>query len=236
MDVVHALSGPRNVSTALMYSFAQRPGWSVVDEPFYAAYLARTGADHPGRADVLASQPLRPDEVWALLSTEHKPLYIKNMAHHMDGLDLTPAATWKHILWIRSPRKVIASFAKVVPEVQLRDVALHEQLEALAKLQTLGSQYVVVDSDGLLANPERGFRALCAALDLEFRSEQLSWPSGPKAYDGVWAPHWYAQVHQSSGFALPAAEPPRMADRLEALAEEVAPLYALLAKQAHPID
>ena len=115
-------------------------------------------------------------------------------------------------------------------------MALREQLEALAQLQTLSSHYVVVDSDGLLANPERGFRSLCAALDLEFRSEQLSWPAGPKPYDGVWAPHWYAQVHQSSGFALPAAEPPRMDDRLEALAEEVAPLYALLAKQAHPID
>ena len=219
-----------------MYSFAQRPGWSVVDEPFYAAYLARTGADHPGREAVLASQPNDPAEVWAQLEAHREPVYLKNMAHHMDGVDLAPAAGWKHILWIRCPRKVIASFAKVVPDVQLRDVALHEQLEALAQLQSLGSQHVVVDSDDLLANPERGFRALCAALDLEFRSEQLSWPAGPKPYDGVWAPHWYAQVHQSSGFALPAAEPPRMADRLEALAEEVAPLYARLANQAHPID
>jgi hypothetical protein len=124
----------------------------------------------------------------------------------------------------------------VVADVQLRDVALREQLDAMAQLQSLGSQYVVVDSDQVLRDPERGFRAVCVALDLEFRPEQLSWPSGPKAYDGVWAPHWYAQVHQSSGFALPAAEPPRMDDRLEALAEEVAPLYALLAKQAHPID
>jgi hypothetical protein len=179
---------------------------------------------------------LRPDEVWRQLQALERPTYIKNMAHHMDCIDLSPATKWKHILWIRSPRKVIASFAKVVADVQLRDVALREQLEALAQLQSLGSHYVVVDSDGLLANPERGFRSLCVALDLEFRSEQLSWPAGPKPYDGVWAPHWYAQVHQSSGFALPAAEPPRMADRLEALAEEVAPLYALLAKQAHPID
>ena len=236
MDVVHALSGPRNVSTALMYSFAQRPGWSVVDEPFYAAYLARTGADHPGRDAVLASQPTHPAEVWAQLDAHREPVYLKNMAHHMDGVDLAHAAGWKHILWIRSPRKVIASFAKVVADVQLRDVALLEQLDALAQLQSLGSQYVVVDSDGLLANPEMGFRALCAALDLEFRSEQLKWPAGPKPYDGVWAPHWYAQVHQSTGFGAASPEPPRMSDRLEALAEEVAPLYARLAIQAHPID
>jgi len=236
MSCVHALSGPRNVSTALMYSFAQRPGWSVVDEPFYAAYLARTGADHPGREAVLASQPTDPAEVWAQLEAHRQPVYLKNMAHHMDGISLLPAAQWKHILWIRSPRKVIASFAKVVADVQLRDVALLEQLDALAQLQSLGSQYVVVDSDQVLRDPERGFRALCAALDLEFRPEQLKWPAGPKPYDGVWAPHWYAQVHQSTGFGPASPEPPRMADRLEALAEEVAPLYARLANQAHPID
>jgi len=219
-----------------MYSFAQRPGWSVVDEPFYAAYLARTGADHPGRDHVLQSQTVDIARVWMELQQLNRPTYLKNMAHHMDGVDLAPAAGWKHILWIRSPRKVIASFAKVVPDVQLRDVALREQLEALHQLQSLGSQYVVVDSDQLLRDPERGFQKLCAALDLEFRPEQLSWPPGPKSYDGVWAPHWYAQVHQSTCFGPPTAEPPRMAEHLEALAEEAAPWYAQLTGQALNLD
>lgn len=219
-----------------MYSFAQRPGWSVVDEPFYAAYLARTGADHPGRDHVLQSQTLDVRRVWMELQQLKGPTYLKNMAHHMDGVDLAPAAGWKHILWIRSPRKVIASFAKVVPDVQLRDVALREQLDALNQLQLMGSQYVVVDSDQLLRNPERGFQKLCAALNLEFRPEQLSWPSGPKPYDGVWAPHWYAQVHQSTGFGSAAPEPPRMAERLEALAEEAAPWYAQLTLHALNLD
>jgi hypothetical protein len=236
MEVIHALSGPRNVSTALMYSFAQRPGWSAVDEPFYAAYLARTGADHPGREAVLASQPRNPDAVWASLATPSKPTYIKNMAHHMDGVDLAPAAQWKHILWIRSPRKVIASFAKVVPHVQIRDVALREQLDALSQLESLGSRFVVVDSDALLCGVEHGFRAICTALDVEFRPEQLSWPKGPKSYDGIWAPHWYAQVHQSTGFGPSSAEPPRMTDALEALAEEASPLYARLAHLALKFD
>ena len=96
----------------------------------------------------------------------------------------------------------------------------------------MGSTFLVVDSDDLLANPERAFRQICRALDLEFNAAQLQWPIGPRAYDGVWAPHWYAQVHQSSGFALPSAEPARMPDRLEALGEEAAPLYALMASQA----
>ena len=33
-------SGPRNISTALMYSFAQREDTMVLDEPLYAHYLA----------------------------------------------------------------------------------------------------------------------------------------------------------------------------------------------------
>src|SRR5260221_14776170 len=50
-------SGPRNISTAMMRAFENRPDAAVVDEPFYAVYLARIGAEHPMRAEALASQP-----------------------------------------------------------------------------------------------------------------------------------------------------------------------------------
>ena len=56
-------SGPRNISTAMMRAWENRPDTVVVDEPFYARYLARldgSRGDHPGRDDVLASQPDRP--------------------------------------------------------------------------------------------------------------------------------------------------------------------------------
>jgi hypothetical protein len=47
-------SGPRNLSTALMRSFGNRPDCAVTDEPFYAAYLKLTGLDHPMRQEILA--------------------------------------------------------------------------------------------------------------------------------------------------------------------------------------
>ena len=50
-------SGPRNISTAMMRAWENRPDTVVVDEPLYAEYLARTGLDHPGRDEVLAAQP-----------------------------------------------------------------------------------------------------------------------------------------------------------------------------------
>ena len=80
-------SGPRNLSTALMYAFAQRPDCVVSDEPFYAAYLAATGAQHPMRAEVLASQPTEPAAVAAALAGPvpggRAVWYQKHMTHHM---------------------------------------------------------------------------------------------------------------------------------------------------------
>jgi len=34
-----------------MYAFAQREDTVAYDEPLYASFLARTGADHPGREE-----------------------------------------------------------------------------------------------------------------------------------------------------------------------------------------
>ena len=50
-------SGPRNISTAMMRSFGARADTAVIDEPFYAAYLAQAGLVHPMREEVIASQP-----------------------------------------------------------------------------------------------------------------------------------------------------------------------------------
>ena len=72
-------SGPRNLSTAMMYAFAQRAECVAVDEPFYAAYLAATGLDHPMRAEVLAAQPTDPAAVAAQLSAPLALLVIGGM-------------------------------------------------------------------------------------------------------------------------------------------------------------
>ena len=48
-------SGPRNLSTAMMYSFAARRDCAIWDEPFYGAYLRKTGLSHPMREEILDS-------------------------------------------------------------------------------------------------------------------------------------------------------------------------------------
>jgi len=43
-------------------------------------------------------------------------------------------------------------------------------------------------------------RALCLALNIPFTTKMLSWPAGRRTSDGIWGPHWYDAVEQSTGF------------------------------------
>ena len=54
-------SGPRNLSTAMMYAFGARADCAVWDEPYYAAYLAATGIDHPMGEAIVARYETDPD-------------------------------------------------------------------------------------------------------------------------------------------------------------------------------
>jgi hypothetical protein len=229
-------SGPRNLSTALMYAFAARGDCAVVDEPFYAAYLAATGADHPMRDAVMASQPVDPAQVAQTLTAPvAQPMfYQKHMAHHL--LAQTPRA-WMaechHVLLIRHPARVIASYARKHPPHGLDDLG-YPQLDALFDhLCATGQTPVVIDGTDIRAAPERALRALCAALGVAFKADMLNWPAGEKPFDGIWAPHWYGAVHRSTGFEGAEGPLPELSGEHARLAEAAMPLYARLA--AHKI-
>ncbi|MFT4264751.1 MAG: HAD family hydrolase [Nocardioides sp.] len=229
-------SGPRNLSTALMRSFENRADCTVVDEPFYAAYLAATGLDHPGRDDVIASQPTDWRDVAATLTggplaTEHE--YQKHMTHHwLPGMEAGALSGLTHAFLIRDPARVLTSYAKVREEPTLSDLGLPQQVELF---ETFGGP--VIDAADVLATPRRALVALCDALGLAFDEAMLSWPAGPRGTDGVWAPHWYAGVWASTGFdpVSPGSADP-VPERLEPLLEQCLPYYARLAPYALKID
>lgn len=229
---INLWSGPRNVSTALMYSFAQREDTRVVDEPLYAYYLQRSGADHPGREEVLAAQSQDGEEVVreVILGPCDRPvLFCKQMAHHLPGLRRSFLTQTKNVLLIRNPSEVLLSYSKVVsfmPEVS--DTGIDFQSELLDELQELGHPPVVVDSRFLLLDPPGVLSALCQQLGIAFDSAMLSWPAGPRAEDGVWAEHWYGSVHQSTGFAPYRPPVAQLPDRLRDVAEACRPHYEKL--------
>lgn len=229
-------SGPRNVSTALMYSFRERSDTTVVDEPLYGHYLRVTDASHPGKEVVLAH--LETDGVrvvqGTLLGAYATPVVMfKNMAHHLIGLDRDVLTRLTNVLLTRDPEEMLPSLAQQLPGPTLRDTGLPEQLEILETVLASGQPPLVVDAARLLQNPEAVLRELCRRLGLEFDPAMLSWREGPKPEDGVWAPHWYANVHASTGFApyRPKIEP--FPERLKPLLELCAPLYAKL--EAHAL-
>ena len=219
-------SGPRNVSTALMYSFRQRSDTTVVDEPLYGHYLRVSRAAHPGAAQVLASMDTDGKRVMQTLLQEPSPrpvLFLKQMAHHLQDLDDSFLDRTVNVLLVRDPAQMIPSLCNQIPQPSLRDTGLQVQWHLLQRLRAGGQSVPVIDARELLLDPAAVLRSLCDDLGLPFENAMLSWPPGPKPEDGVWAPHWYHNVHRSTGF-----QPYRHKD--EAVRPDLQPLLQLCSK------
>ncbi|PUB17163.1 hypothetical protein DFP92_102173 [Yoonia sediminilitoris] len=225
-------SGPRNLSTAMMYAFGNRPDFAVWDEPFYAPYLAATGIIHPMRDDILAAHEADPQRVASrcvdTIPAQKPHLYMKHMPHHMIGgfpLDWAKACVNVHL--IRHPARVIASYGAKRETVTARDLGFEQQV---ALYDRLGG--IVIDSADIRANPEGMLRKLCAQIDLPYDPAMLHWPAGRRDADGVWAAHWYDAVHKSTGFAGAEGPLPELSGRDADLLAETLPYYEQMAKSA----
>ncbi len=229
-------SGPRTLSTALMYSFGNRPDTVAVDEPLYGYYLAATGIEHPGRDEIITSMPTDwQDVVRQLTSGELPPgktvSYQKHMTHHLlPEVDRGQLAGLRHAFLIRDPRRLLASYAKVRATPTLADLGLEQQVEIF---RLFGGP--VIDAADIAARPRETLAALCGALGISFHETMLAWPAGTRKFDGVWAKYWYSSVWTSTGFAVRGgtdaagrgqAELPA---ELEPLARRARPFYQELA-------
>lgn len=231
--IVNMISGPRNVSTAMMYSFAQHPLFEVVDEPFYSYYLKESGVDHPGREEVLVSLPTAVQDVVQQLKPKVKNhLFIKNMAHHLIMVkDRSFLKNMKHLFLIRHPAKLISSFAKVIEKPTLRDIGLKDEYVLFNEIAEY-EQPVVIDSDDLLKDPGQVLKTAFDALGLPFDKKMLKWKAGPRKEDGVWAPYWYKNVHASTGFTPYQEKKVNLNGYLSELYKEALPYYKKLSKHA----
>ncbi|MCB0760783.1 MAG: sulfotransferase family protein [Flavobacteriales bacterium] len=212
-----------------MYSFAQRKDTRVYDEPLYAYYLSHSNAAsyHPGAQEVLQSQARDADEVIQMMLADHgKPVaFFKQMTHHLLDMDRSFLGQMHNVILTRNPKDMLLSFSKVIEHPQMQDVGYAAHIELLTFLQSMNCTPIVIDSAKLLQNPERVLRTWCRLMDLEFDDAMLSWEAGPRPEDGVWAPYWYASVHQSTGFGTYTPKNTALPDHLMPLYEECLPLY-----------
>lgn len=224
-------SGPRNLSTAMMYSFAARGDCAVWDEPFYAAYLAATGLDHPMRAEVIAAGETDPARVAARCAGDApggEPLfYQKHMTHHMiTGFPLDFMEACTNVFLIRHPARVIASYVAKRENPVLADLGFVEQAALFDRVaERTGKAPVVVDSADIRADPARVLERLCRAIGVPWTPAMLHWPAGPKPFDGAFAPHWYGSVHRSTGFDAAEGPVPALSPDQAALLDAAMPIY-----------
>ncbi len=221
-------SGPRNISTALMRAWENRADTVVVDEPFYASYLHRTGLDHPGHAAVVASQPTDPAEVVRGLRApvDADVHYAKQMTHHLaEDVDLTWAADFRNVLLVRDPAEVVASYVRSRQACEPADIGLLQQQRLF---ESLPEPPPVIDAGDFLRDPEAHLRWLCDWLGIGFTDRMLHWPAGPRDSDGVWAPHWYDAVERSTGFEPWRPRAVHLSEHDAAVAETCRPAYDAL--------
>ncbi|MGE0765399.1 MAG: hypothetical protein AB7L90_02950 [Hyphomicrobiaceae bacterium] len=232
-------SGPRNISTAMMRAFENRPDTVVWDEPFYAAELAASRRPHPMRDAVIAAGPADPDAVvrrlLGLVGDAAKPdatiFYQKHMTHHMlahfqrGWIDRVLSA-----FLIREPERVLASYTRTWADVSLAAIGVPQQREIFDQVaDRLGEAPPVVDAADVLADPAGVLAALCGRLGITFSQSMLAWPAGRRESDGIWAPVWYANVERSTGFGPADARPlPKLDGELARIAEAARPEYERL--------
>jgi hypothetical protein len=229
-------SGPRNISTAMMRAWENRPDTAVHDEPFYAYYLLHTGIDHPGRDEVIAAC----EGDWRKVVTQltgpvpdgKQVYYQKHMTQHMVGdIDWSWMLEMTNCFLIREPARVIASFSKVMGDITLEQVGFSKQAALFDYVrQHTGETPPVLDARDVLTNPHGMLAALCERIDVPFTEAMLSWPAGSRPTDGVWAPYWYASVEQSTGFMPYKPAGREVPANLGHLLDEAEPLYKQMAQ------
>jgi hypothetical protein len=209
-----------------MYSFGQREGTTICDEPFYAFYLNETGKMHPGREEILKSQPHSYYEVFRQLDGNACDLlYIKNMAHQIRLIPIEQFQAYTNVLLIRDPAQLIASFAQVIEHPDMFDIGIAEQLKIWKHYTDLGHNVVVIDSGELLNDPQKVMKELCDRIEIPFEKKMLSWSAGARPEDGIWAQYWYDNVHKSTGFAKQRTSPRPFPDKCRPLLSEALPMY-----------
>jgi hypothetical protein len=218
-------SGPRNLSTALMYSFISREDLRVFDEPLFGHFLKYTGVWRPSREEALAVMETNQEKIIKDVFEPNIPTFSKNIANHIEGLNLDFIKPLKNIVLTRNPKEVLASYSKQVESPNLIDLAYSHQLKIIKFLMENKIPFLVVDSNRIKPNPEKELRKICEFAEIEFTYKMLKWNAGPKPQDGIWAKYWYHSVHQSTGFTQEISKPSILQPEFLEIYNQCEPLY-----------
>ena len=223
-------SCPRNISTALMYSFGNREDTEICDEALYGYYLHKTGLKHPGYNDVINNMEINSKKVinQIILRPKKNINFHKLMTHFLIDLDLNFLKKVNNVIFIRNPKEIINSYNMVIPNPTIVDIGVKKQYELYNHLIETNNTPIVLDSSILLKNPEETLKILCDKLDISYSNKMLKWSKGPKKADGIWAKYWYKNVHRSNGFNNYKIKEIKLSPKNEKLAKDCEKYYNFL--------
>ena len=196
---------PRSTSTAFEWMMRQRGDFLVEHEPFGEGFYY--GEDRRSRRD--ADVPARPGldyaSVWRSLRAQaaRQPLFIKEFPHYIrDRSDADFLSHFRHSFLIRDPAKSLPGIFHKWPDFTLEETGYVEQHALFERITELdGRAPPVMESGDLLRQPEAMVKAYCAAVDIPFIAEALTWDPGTRKevswYDGG---SWHGHLRQSRGF------------------------------------
>jgi hypothetical protein len=217
-------SGPRNISTAMMRSWGNRPDTFVVDEPLYAYYLKQTKLPHPIADEIIRTYETDWRKVVAWLTgdvPEGKAVfYQKQMTHHLlPEIDRAWLQQVTNCFLIRHPQEVITSYIAKNDIPTLEDLGFVQQVEIFDYVrEKTGRVPPVLDAKDVQNDPRRLLGRLCDAVEIDFSEAMLSWPPGLRTTDGIWAQHWYKEVEHSTSFRP-------YQPKLASVPQQLAPIY-----------
>lgn len=233
--IIAMWSGPRNLSTALMRSFASRSDVNnILDEPFYASYLIKTKKNHPMRDEVIGSQLNNIDDVKDLCQINIDGItYQKHMTQHILDKNLTWTKSLCNCFLIRDPKEVVVSFKKSWNEGDFNDIGFKQQNEIFNYvLNNINKSPPVIDATKLRKNPKKILQEFCRLVNIPWDESMLSWNPGIQSYDGVWAKHWYKSVLDSTSFIPYEDKDLILNDNEKTIVEQAMPIYEKLYKFA----
>lgn len=229
-------SGPRNISTALMYSFSQRDDTKVFDEPLYAFYLKNTKAKeyHPGAEEILATMENDGNEVLKMMQKNNTKsvLFFKHMTKHLLDLDRGFMKNMVNIILTRNPLDMLPSFSKVIENPTMEDVGYKQHVELVNYFDDNNIKYAVLDSEKVILNPKGVLSKLCDFINIPFNDSMLKWKAEAIVEDGIWAKYWYKSIHNSNGFNKYSKKQDSFPEHLKPLLKQCEPYFNQLAKKA----
>ena len=222
---------PRTVSTAFERMMIERGDHLVLDEPWSRAYYF--GPDR--RSDrfelTFPESTYSAVEAGVLAAGVDAPVFVKDMAYHAAPRITDDAlAAMTHTFLIRDPLAALSSLHRRWPDFTDDEAGYDAQRTLFDRvIAVTGEVPAVIDSDALVADPERVVAAWCEQVGIDHQPESLHWAAGMRPEWQLWH-DWYENAAASTGFAAPAGRAPivdppeRVRSLLDACGQAVAPL------------